>query len=125
MICDEAHRTTGVGAPDKKEESYFTAIHNPAYIRAKKRLYMTATPRIYSAESKVKAKHHDVEVYSMDDSQKYGEELYRLGFSEAVQKDLLSDYKVMILAVSEEQMASAMQNTLLKTVVWLWETRQN
>ena len=48
----------------------------------------------------------------MDDSQKYGEELYRLGFSEAVQKDLLSDYKVMILAVSEEQMASAMQNTL-------------
>ena len=112
VICDEAHRTTGVGAPDKKEESYFTAIHNPAYIRAKKRLYMTATPRIYSAESKVKAKHHDVEVYSMDDSQKYGEELYRLGFSEAVQKDLLSDYKVMILAVSEEQMASAMQNTL-------------
>ncbi|MBQ2051968.1 MAG: DEAD/DEAH box helicase, partial [Paludibacteraceae bacterium] len=103
IICDEAHRTTGVILKDK-EESSFTKIHNNDFIRAKKRLYMTATPRLYSANLKVKAKENDnVDVLcSMDDANLFGEEFHRLTFNEAVSQGLLTDYKVLVLTVSED-----------------------
>ena len=108
IICDEAHRTTGVEGGGTKQ-SHFTKVHNDTYLRGKKRLYMTATPRIYSLSAKQRAKDQDVEVFSMDDEQTYGKELHRLDFSTAVQRDLLSDYKVLILTVDEEQVSKAMQ----------------
>ncbi len=108
IICDEAHRTTGVES-DKKEQSYFTKVHDPEKLRGNKRLYMTATPRIYSPSAKVKAKEQDVEMFSMDDPEKYGEEFHRLDFSDAVGQNLLSDYKVLILAVDEAHVSKAMQ----------------
>ncbi len=111
VICDEAHRTTGV---ERKEEdaSHFVKIHNNEFLRAKKRLYMTATPRIYSADDKAKAKQHDVECFSMDDEATYGKEFYRLDFSEAVAKSLLSDYRLLILAVNEAHISSVLQKSL-------------
>lgn len=103
IICDEAHRTTGVVLKDK-EESNFTKVHKNEYIRAKKRLYMTATPRLYSANIKVKAKENErIDVLcSMDDPEWYGEEFHRLTFNDAVSQGLLTDYKVLVLTVSEE-----------------------
>lgn len=111
VICDEAHRTTGVERLEhnEKEASAFIRIHDQAFIKAKKRLYMTATPRIYDDASKGKAKEADVELYSMDDPAVYGEEFYRLDFSEAVRRGLLSDYKVMVLAVDEKYVNKAFQ----------------
>ena len=106
VICDEAHRTTGV------ENSHFTKIHDNIFIKAKKRLYMTATPRIYSESVKKKASDNEVEIYSMDDETKYGKELYYIGFEEAVKEDLLTDYKVLILAVSESYISANMQKSL-------------
>lgn len=111
VICDEAHRTTGaekLNDKGEKEKSYFIKVHDKDYIQAEKRLYMTATPRIYSADSQEKAKKHEVAVYSMDDEATYGEELYRLGFGLAVEQDILSDYKVLVLGVSETAAAAAM-----------------
>ncbi len=96
VICDEAHRTAG------RIESPFTKIHDNDFIRAKKRLYMTATPRIYSDSVKVKVKENEDVLYSMDDSATYGEEFHRLSFNSAVSQGLLSDYKVLVLTVSEE-----------------------
>lgn len=101
VICDEAHRTTGVILKDEKE-SYFTKIHKNEFIRAKKRLYMTATPRLYRESVKVKAKENDDILCSMDDPEIYGEEFHRLSFNSAVSQGLLSDYKVLVLTVSEE-----------------------
>lgn len=103
IICDEAHRTTGVILKDK-EESNFTKVHKNDYIRAKKRLYMTATPRLYSANIKVRAKENErIDVLcSMDDEEWYGEEFHRLTFNDAVSQGLLTDYKVLVLTVSEE-----------------------
>lgn len=103
IICDEAHRTTGVVLKNK-EESNFTKVHKNEYIQAKKRLYMTATPRLYSANIKVKAKENEnIDVLcSMDDEEWYGEEFHRLTFNEAVAQELLTDYKVLVLTVSEE-----------------------
>lgn len=103
IICDEAHRTTGMVLKDK-DESNFTKVHRNDFIKANKRLYMTATPRLYSANIKVKAKENEnIDVLcSMDDPEWYGEEFHRLSFNDAVSQGLLADYKVLVLTVSEE-----------------------
>ena len=111
VICDEAHRTTGVILNDQ-EESSFTKIHDNNWIQAKKRLYMTATPRLYTDSSKQKAQEGNAILCSMDDSTIYGKEIYRIGFGEAVKKDLLSDYKVLILTIKEDQIPVALQNVI-------------
>lgn len=65
IICDEAHRTTGVTLKDA-EDSAFVKVHDNAFIQAKKRLYMTATPRLYAEESKKKAQDAEAWLCSMD-----------------------------------------------------------
>ena len=100
ILCDEAHRTTGVER-DPEKISHFNLVHDKERIRAKKRLYMTATPRLYTEAAQTRAKEHDIGIYSMDDETTYGPEFHRLSFSKAVNMDLLSDYKVVIFAVSE------------------------
>ena len=95
IICDEAHRTTGVTLSGE-DESHFVKVHDAKFIRGKKRLYMTATPRIYGDEAKIKAKEATAELASMDDEALFGKELHRLGFGEAVGKNLLADYKVLV-----------------------------
>lgn len=111
IFCDEAHRTTGIEHPDDNT-SPFVLVHDAARIRGEKRLYMTATPRIYTEGAKSKAVQHSVEVYSMDDTKVYGPEFHRLQFSSAVEQDLLSDYKVVVLAMSEQHVDAALQSHL-------------
>jgi predicted helicase len=108
VICDEAHRTTSVTLADQ-DESHFVKIHDNDYIRAAKRLYMTATPRVYGDEAKSKAEEADAYLCSMDDETLYGPEFHRLGFGEAVEKNLLSDYKVLVLAVDESYASKTFQ----------------
>jgi predicted helicase len=112
IICDEAHRTTGVSLADE-DESAFTKVHNNDFIKAKKRLYMTATPRLYNDETKSKAAQAEALLCSMDDVSLYGEEMYRIGFGEAVQKDLLTDYKVLILTLNENDVPPAVQKMIM------------
>ena len=111
IICDEAHRTTGATLPGA-DESAFVRVHNDGYLRAKKRLYMTATPRIFDDSSKAKAGQADVVIASMDDEALFGPEFHRLGFGEAVSTGLLTDYKVLVLAVDEDQVSRAFQEQL-------------
>ncbi|KXK38996.1 MAG: Type III restriction enzyme, res subunit [Bacteroidetes bacterium OLB9] len=111
IICDEAHRTTGVSLADE-DESAFTKVHNNDFIKAKKRLYMTATPRLYDDNTKSKAAQADALLCSMDDVSMYGEEIYRIGFGEAVEKDLLTDYKVLILTLNENDVPPAVQKMI-------------
>jgi predicted helicase len=111
IIADEAHRTTGVTLVGE-EDSSFTRVHDGTYLKATRRLYMTATPRVYGSSAKAKASAADAWLASMDDYETYGEEFYRLGFHEAVNRDLLSDYKVLVLTVNEEAVATAFQQQL-------------
>jgi predicted helicase len=111
IVCDEAHRTTGI-EQSGKEASAFVRVHDDSYIKSKRRLYMTATPRIYDDSSKGKAKEKDVILYSMDDERHYGPEFHRLDFSKAVRLDLLTDYKVLVLAVDEGHVSRAFQAQL-------------
>ena len=100
IICDEAHRTTGVDKPGDKT-SPFILVHDKERIHAKKRLYMTATARLYTEGVKAKAARVARGIFSMDDEDIYGPEFHHLTFYKAVDNDLLSDFKVVILAVSE------------------------
>ncbi|MCY4426446.1 MAG: DEAD/DEAH box helicase family protein [Halieaceae bacterium] len=108
VLCDEAHRTTGIDRPED-DTSPFVLVHDAQRIRANKRLYMTATPRLYTEGAKSKAANHEIEVFSMDDPATYGPEFHRLPFSQAVEQDLLSDYKVVVFAMSEKQVDAALQ----------------
>ena len=111
IICDEAHRTTGATF-DNEDESAFVRVHDNAYIRSAKRLYMTATPRIYGEVAKASAEKDNVALCSMDDETLYGKELYVITFSEAVRRSLLVDYKVIVLAVEETHINRRLQNLL-------------
>lgn len=111
IICDEAHRTTGATFEDD-DESTFVRVHDVDYIRATKRLYMTATPRIYGDSAKVKAESGEVTLCSMDDEALYGKELFVINFSEAVQRGLLTDYKVLVLTVEESAISRRLQDLL-------------
>lgn len=110
VICDEAHRTTGATVAGQ-DESAFVRVHDAEYIRASKRLYMTATPRVYAPDVKDNAQRKDLILASMDDEAVYGPELYRLGFGKAVEQGLLTDYKVLVLTVSEAQVSRTLQNS--------------
>ncbi|MGV3733052.1 MAG: DEAD/DEAH box helicase [Microcella sp.] len=111
IICDEAHRTTGVTLAGD-EESAFVKVHNQDYIKAKKRLYMTATPRIYADASKSKAAEAGAVLTDMNNPAFYGEEFHRLGFGEAVTMGRLTDYKVLVLAVDESYISKRFQRLL-------------
>ena len=110
IVADEAHRTTG--AKPLGEDSMFTKVHSNKNVKSKLRLYQTATPKIYDQNAKRKAKENSIVVSSMDDPKKYGEEIYRLGFGEAVARGYLTDYKVTVLAVSESYINKDMQKMM-------------
>jgi predicted helicase len=111
IVCDEAHRTTGATFGDD-DESSFVKVHDRAFINAAKRLYMTATPRIYGDSAKASAEKDKVALCSMDDEALYGEQLYLLTFSDAVRRGLLVDYKVIVLAVEEAHVSRRLQALL-------------
>ena len=108
IICDEAHRTTGATLTGQ-DESAFTKIHSNEFIRRAKTLYMTATPRIFAENAKSRASEKDAILTSMDDQETYGPVFFRLGFGQAVKENLLTDYKVIILTVSEEEVSGQYQ----------------
>ncbi len=117
VICDEAHRTVGAmySTNERDDKNAFTLCHSDEHIKAKKRLYMTATPKVYSESSKAKAKEKDNVIYSMDDEEIFGGEIYTLNFERAIALDLLTDYKVIILAVRSKNL-SGVTNSVNKKI---------
>lgn len=111
IICDEAHRTAGVTAAGQ-DRSAFTKIHDKTFVTAAKRLYMTATPKVFDDNAKKKAEENSVVVASMNDPQVYGPDFHRLGFGQAVAQGLLTDYKVLVLAVDESSVNNHLQRLL-------------
>lgn len=127
MICDEAHRSVGamysLSKSDREamlgdmgDEAYnsFTICHSNEHIKAKKRLYMTATPKVYKDNAKAKAQESDNFVFSMDDTDTFGGEIYSLNFDQAIRQNLLTDYKVIILALKTENLSSVANNAISK-----------
>ena len=111
IICDEAHRTTGY-TERGMDDSAFVKVHDADFIKAKKRLYMTATPRLYDVEAQSKAAKNDVPLWSMDNEAFFGKEIHRIGFGEAVERGLLTDYKVIILTLNDKDVPTAVQKMI-------------
>jgi len=111
VICDEAHRTTGASF-EGDQESNFVKIHDNGFIRAAKRLYMTATPRIYGDMAKATAEKDNTVLYDMNDEAQFGKQLHVITFSEAVQLKLLTDYKVIVLTIDEAHVSARIQDLL-------------
>ena len=117
IICDEAHRTTGHHILTEEDESHFQRIHKGEFIAGRRRLYMTATPRIYDLSDRAqrKANERRVELVSMDDANIFGPVFHRLGFGKAVELDILSDYRVVILDVDQEEVGIDLDKLLSDT----------
>ena len=111
IIADEAHRTTGAKSFGE-EASVFTKVHSDVNVKGMKRLYQTATPKLYGVDAKKKAEDNSIVISSMDDESLYGEVFYRLGFGDAISHDILTDYKLMVLAVDETVVQKDMQKSL-------------
>ncbi|MDL2170845.1 MULTISPECIES: type ISP restriction/modification enzyme [Asaia] len=112
IVCDEAHRTTGVTFGGEENDSAFVRVHNQAYLQGQKRLYMTATPRIYGDVAQEKAESDGAIVYGMNNPKIFGPEFHVITFSEAVRRRLLVDYKVVVLAVDEGIVSERLQKLL-------------
>jgi len=111
IVGDEAHRTTGATF-EGEDESHFVKVHDGNFIRARKRLYMTATPRIFGDHAKATAERENITLASMDDEKLFGKEFHVLTFSESVRRGLLVDYKVIVLAVEESHVNRRLQRLL-------------
>ena len=110
IVCDEAHRTTGATLVGD-DESNFVKIHSDENVRGKKRLYMTATPRIFGETAKKKADDGEVALASMDDENTFGKNLFHRGFGWAVDNNLLTDYKVVVLMMDEQLVSDRVQRS--------------
>ncbi len=99
-FMDEAHRTTGVEKDNNSHTDLegnigpFQLAHES--IKINKRVYMTATPKVFTEAAKVRKKQEEKSIWSMDDLNVYGEQCYRLSFGKAISKNILSDYKVVL-----------------------------
>ncbi|MCC5845512.1 MAG: DEAD/DEAH box helicase family protein [Verrucomicrobia bacterium] len=111
VICDEAHRTTGATFDDQAE-SNFVRVHDPDFLRAVRRLYMTATPRIYNPLAQATAERDNITLCSMDNPDLFGEQLHVITFSEAVHLGLLTDYKVIVLTIDSQHVSDRLQELL-------------
>ena len=115
-IADEAHRTTGAIVEGRGAGSLskvdFQEFHDDARLHARKRLYMTATPRIYTQRSKRRLAERGVDVVDMGDLPVYGPELHRLPFKKAVEHAMLSDYRVIVLGVSASSVTPGLRRRL-------------
>jgi len=111
IICDEAHRTTGATI-DGEEASNFVKAHDNAYVHGEKRLYMTATPRIFGENARARAADASVELCDMDDETLFGPTFFTRGFSWAVENGMLTDYKVIVLAMDETVVSRSVQSRL-------------
>lgn len=117
-ICDEAHRTAGASllkADGEMRETDYRRVHEQKFLKSKKRLYMTATPKVYGDAVHEKAKQTEgVLLADMNDETIFGEELFNLPFSRAVRENLLTDYKVLVLCVDEDYVRELMHERLVK-----------
>ena len=112
-LCDEAHRTTGVNKSALKgKKRDFQAVHYD--LRSVKRLYMTATERIYTAASKLALSTKGIEIIDMKDENIYGPLFYKLKFKDAIEQDMLCDYRIIAMGIREDYIWQGLRNQLIQ-----------
>ncbi|MFL5241022.1 MAG: DEAD/DEAH box helicase family protein [Gemmataceae bacterium] len=97
VLADEAHRCTGHAA------GLFTTVLDASKIKARRRLFMTATPRYFTGRVKKRAEELEYELASMDDEARFGPVFHQLAFDAAIRADLLTDYQVVVIGVTQAE----------------------
>jgi predicted helicase len=109
VIADEAHRCAG------KSDSPFQTVLDDRLIQSERRLFATATPRVYKTNLKKTAEEFGAEVIDMSDERSFGKRFHTLNFGEAIKRDLLTDYRVLIIGVDNERIKEWIENRRLRT----------
>jgi len=102
-IFDEAHRTAGT-----KIGPWGIALDDEN-IPITRRIFMTATPKIYAPHITKKAQEEDVLICSMDNTDMYGSPFYEIGFAEAVKRGHITDYKVIVICVTDSEVKEVIE----------------
>ncbi len=109
VISDEAHRCAGPAA------GVFATVLDEDAILSSRRLFTTATPRYFTERLRREAELENYAVASMDDEASFGSVFHRLSFSEAISRDLLSDYQVVVVGIDDEACKSMVDQRQLVT----------
>ncbi|MFF9403658.1 Helicase associated domain protein [Streptomyces sp. NPDC014744] len=111
VIIDEAHRSSG------STNKQWAMIHKDTEIPARRRLYMTATPRTWEHEDPNKKRRRRTTrtptepLASMDDPTIYGPVVYQLGLADAIDRGILADYRIVVPVINDEELREALQTT--------------
>jgi predicted helicase len=111
IICDEAHKTAGI--IENKKESSFKLVHSNEHIKGKKRLYMTATPKIYTfKEEEASEKEENILAYSMDNEEIFGPVFYEYTFAKAIKEGYITGFKVIAFMVPRKEIQEKLREYL-------------
>ena len=91
----------------------FRTVLDDRQIKSERRLFATATPRVYKTGLKKAAEEFGVEVVDMNDEKSFGKRFHTLTFGEAIKRDLLTDYRVLIVGVDNERIKEWIENRRL------------
>jgi len=113
IICDEAHRTAGVS---KREETNFKLVHSNEHIKGKKRLYMTATPKVFDVEREEKERIEEenlVKIFDMSDEKIFGPTFFEYSFRRAIEEGYLSPYRIVLMTVDKKEVQEKLYEYLM------------
>jgi superfamily II DNA or RNA helicase len=106
VVADEAHRIAGVVNAGVHLERDLRVVLDADRIRASRRLFATATPRVFGRATRSRFEDlEDVEVASMDDEALFGPVAHRLWFRAAVDLGVLTDYELVAVLVTDADVA--------------------
>jgi predicted helicase len=113
ILCDEAHRTAGVS---KKEETNFKLVHSNENIKGKKRLYMTATPKVFDVKGEEKKKIEEenlIKIFDMDDEEIFGPKFFEYSFRKAIEEGYLSNYRIVAMELDKKEVQKELYEYLI------------
>lgn len=109
VIADEAHQCAGAAKKPTK------TVLNADQIRAKRRLFFTATPTLFGPKQKERARNVNVALASMDDGKLFGPVIYHLSFAAAVDQGLLCPYQVAVIPITDQEVQALIDHRQLVT----------
>jgi Predicted helicase len=116
ILCDEAHRTAGVSKKEEENFTNFKLIHNNENIKGKKRLYMTATPKVFDVKGEERRKIEEenlIKIFDMNDEEIFGPKFFEYSFRKAIQEGYLSDYRIVAMELDKKEVQKELYEYLI------------
>ncbi|MEV6932286.1 Helicase associated domain protein [Dactylosporangium sp. NPDC051485] len=111
LVVDEAHRTAG------RAGKHGALVHHDSSLPARRRLYLTATPRMLAPRRTARTTQNSDDVVSMDDAAIFGERLYHYPFARAIDEGWLDDYRVVVVGVTRAEVLTLLHDVSGDTII--------